>query len=156
MIRRRPSGVSLSLAGWLWADILLGLFAIFLAASAVASAATTTPTKALGIDRTPLLFRISVNGAALLSSDQNIVAAEEQRIVTDVQARVAAERPGRHAAIVFAYGSSERATDGDRMAQLATDQLTGATFDGSLIKAYHELVAGDPGTAISFEIYFDE
>jgi hypothetical protein len=36
------------------------------------------------------------------------------------------------------------------------DGLTTGAFDGSLRKAYHELVAGDPGTAVSFEIYFDE
>ena len=29
-------------------------------------------------------------------------------------------------------------------------------MNGALMKAYHELVAGDPGSAISFEIYFDE
>lgn len=154
MLRRPSRGVSLSLAGWLWADILLGLFAIFLAASAVASAASTP--KSLGIDRTPLEFRETVDGVALLSADPAIASAEQQRVVDDVIARVAQERPGRHAAIVFAYGSSERASDGDRMAQLATEKLNTGTFDRALVKAYHELVAGDPGSAISFEIYFDE
>ena len=65
-MQRRPQrgAVSLSLAGWLWADILLGLFAIFLAASAVASAASTPKT---GLDRTPLEFRVAVDGATLLA-----------------------------------------------------------------------------------------
>ena len=143
--RRRASGVSLSLAGWLWADILLGLFAIFLAASAVASAAAT-PNQ--GIDRKPLEFRVAVNGAALLSTDASAVATE--------QARVAQERPGKRVAIVFAYGSAERVSEGDRLATLATEELTRSKFPGALMKAYHELVAGDAGTAISFEIYFDE
>jgi hypothetical protein len=155
MQRRPPRGaVSLSLAGWLWADILLGLFAIFLAASAVASAATT-PAKT-GMDRTPLEFRVAVDGATLLSSDQSAIAAEQQRVASDVAARVSAERPGRRAAIVFAYGSSERAADGDRIAALVLDGLTTGAFDSALRKPYHELVAGDPGTAVSFEIYFDE
>ncbi|TMC52486.1 MAG: hypothetical protein E6J19_15740, partial [Chloroflexi bacterium] len=88
--RRRSSGVSLSLAGWLWADILLGLFAIFLAASAVASAAAT-PNQ--GIDRKPLEFRVAVNGAALLSTDASAVASEQARVASDVAARVAQERP---------------------------------------------------------------
>jgi hypothetical protein len=155
-VRRRRSGgggVSLSLAGWLWADILLGLFAIFLAASAVASAASSPKT---GIDRTPLEFRIAVNGAALLASDSSAAATEQQRVASDVAARVASERPGRRVAIVFAYGSAERASDGDRLATLATDALASGAFRGALTKAYHELVAGDPGSAISFEIYFDE
>ena len=151
--RRRAGGVSLSLAGWLWADILLGLFAIFLAASAVASAATVPKT---GIDRTPLEFRVSVNGAALLSSDAAAVATEQQRVASDVAARIASDRPGRRVAILFAYGSAERVADGDRLATLATEALASGTMNGALMKAYHELVAGDPGSAISFEIYFDE
>lgn len=154
MLRTTPrSGVSLSLAGWLWADILLGLFAIFLAASAVASAAA--PQHA-GVDPKPLEFRIPVDGSALLSSDATVSSAEQRRVADAIVARVAKDAPGRHAAMVFAYGSSERAADGDRLAALATDRLTTGQFQGSVLKAYHELVAGDPGTAISFEIYFDE
>ena len=64
-------GVSLSLAGWLWADILLGLFAIFLAASAVASAAAP---KAAGLDPVPLEARVAVDGAA---HDQSRCARDE-------------------------------------------------------------------------------
>jgi hypothetical protein len=145
--------VSLSLAGWLWADILLGLFAIFLAASAVASAAAPHQT---GIDPKPLEFRLDVDGGALLSSDPSVVSAEQQRVADAIAARVAADAPGRHAAMIFAYGSSERAADGDRIAQLATQPLTSGQFQGAVLKAYHELVAGDLGTGISFEIYFDE
>ena len=154
-MQRRPSrgAVSLSLAGWLWADILLGLFAIFLAASAVASAATIPKT---GLDRTPLEFRVAIDGATLLSSDLTAIAAEQQRVARDVAARVSVERPGRRAAIVFAYGSSERAGDGDKLAMLVLEGLTTGPFEGALRKPYHELVAGDPGTAVSFEIYFDE
>jgi hypothetical protein len=150
----RRGSVSLSLAGWLWADILLGLFAIFLAASAVASAPATA--KATGLDPKPLEFRVVVDGAALLSSDPAAITAEQQRIAAEVAARVAADRPGRHSAIVFAYGSSERASDGDRLATLATEPLTTGAFQGALLKAYHELVAGDPGSTVAFEIYFDE
>ena len=149
----RRGAVSLSLAGWLWADILLGLFAIFLAASAVASAATP---KANGLDARPLELRVAVSGAALLSSDPLVVSAEQDRVTADVMAQVATQRPGQRAAIVFAYGSSERAADGDRMAQLATEKLTTGAFAGAILKAYHELVAGDEGTAVSFEIYFNE
>jgi hypothetical protein len=42
------------------------------------------------------------------------------------------------------------------MATLATQALGGPSFAGTLMKAYHELVAGDAGSSISFEIYFDE
>jgi hypothetical protein len=146
-------GVSLSLAGWLWADILLGLFAIFLAASAVASAGAP---KQSGIDPRPLEVRVAIDGSALLSGDSARVAAEQQRIAASIASEVAAKASGRHAALVFAFGTSDRAADGDQIAALATQGLTGSTFSGTLMKAYHELVAGDPGSSISFEIYFDE
>lgn len=155
MIARRASrGVSLSLAGWLWADILLGLFAIFLAASAVASAAA--PKTAAALDPTPIEFREQVDGQALLSGDAVRVTAEQQRIAADVAARVASQAPGKRVAIVFAYGSSERAADGDRLAALATEPLTDGAFQGAVLKPMHELVAGDPGTSIAFEIYVNE
>src|SRR5256885_3185319 len=147
-------GVSLSLAGWLWADILLGLFAIFLAASAVASAAATTPKQ--GIDPKPLEVRVAIDGAALLSGDTARVTAEQQRIATTIAAELTAKAAGRHAALVFAFGTSERASDGDQIATLATQALSGTPFTGTLMKAYHELVIGDPGSSIAFEIYFDE
>lgn len=146
-------GVSLSLAGWLWADILLGLFAIFLAASAVASASAP---KEAGLDPTPLELRVPVDGAALLSGDPARVGAEQDRLAQDVLDRVASAAPGRRAAIVFAYGSSERAAEGDRIAQLSIEKLTGGAFQGAVRKAYHELVAGDSGTSVSLEIYFHE
>lgn len=148
------SGVSLSLAGWLWADILLGLFAIFLAASAVASAAAPKTTAAL--DPTPIEFREQVDGQALLSSDNARVKAEQDRIAADIAAKVASQAPGKRVAIVFAYGSSERAADGDRIAALATEALTDGAFQGAVLKPMHELVAGDPGTSIAFEIYVNE
>lgn len=146
-------GVSLSLAGWLWADILLGLFAIFLAASAVASAGAP---KAAGIDPKPLEVRVAIDGSALLSGDASRVATEQQRIASSIAAELAAKAPGRHAALVFAFGTSDRASDGDQLATLATQALAGSQFSGTLMKAYHELVADDPGSSIAFEIYFDE
>jgi hypothetical protein len=147
------SGVSLSLAGWLWADILLGLFAIFLAASAVASAGAP---KQAGLDPRPFEMRVSVEVAALLSNDPPRIAAEQRRIASEVSAKLAADAPGRHAAIVFAYGASPSAADGDRMATLANESLSGAAFTKSLLKAYHELITSDISTSVAFEIYFDE
>lgn len=146
-------GVSLSLAGWLWADILLGLFAIFLAASAVASAGAV---KQSGIDPRPLEVRVAVDGSALLSGDAARVAAEQGKIASSIAAEINAKAPGRHAALVFAYGTSDSAAQGDQMATLATQALGGTQFTGTLMKAYHELVAGDAGSSVAFEIYFDE
>ena len=147
------SGVSLSLAGWLWADILLGLFAIFLAASAVASAGAP---KQAGLDPRPFQVRVPVEAAALLSSDRARVAAEQAHIASELNAKLAADAPGRHAAIVFTYGASTSAATGDLMASLANASLTGGSFSGSVLKAYHELVTADDSPSVAFEIYFDE
>lgn len=146
-------GVSFSLAGWLWADLLLGLFAIFLAASAVASAASAPRA---GLDPTPLATRVPVDGRALLSGDPGRVSAEQRQIASEVSAWLAANAPGRHAAIVFAYGASPSASEGDGMAQKANDALTDQVFSGAVKKPLHELVSVDTPAYIAFEIYFDE
>ena len=144
--------VSVGLAGWLWADLLLGLFAIFLAANAV------SPTAILksGIDPKPIEVRIAINSAALLSTNTATVSAEQGRIASALGSQVASVAPGRHVAIIFAYGTHERAADGDRLAQLGIANLKDGVFSGSAVRGYHELVPGDTGSAISFVIYFDE
>jgi hypothetical protein len=144
--------VSVGLAGWLWADLLLGLFAIFLAANAVSPAAINR----IGVDPKPLEIRLSVNGAALLSSVPATVSQEQQRIASALQAQLRQVAPGRKVAIVFAYGSHERAAEGDRMATVASATLKDGLFAGAAVRPYHELIAGDQGSAIAFEIYFDE
>jgi len=146
-------GVSFSLAGWLWADLLLGLFTIFLAASAVASAAAP---KQAGLDPKPLATRIPVEASALLSNDPARASVEQRRVASEVNAWLSANAPGRHAAIVFAYGANTSAADGDLMAKTLTDALTDATFTGTVMKPLHELITGDIPTTIAIEIYFDE
>jgi hypothetical protein len=146
--------VSFNLAGWLWADLLLGMFAIFLAANALAPSSEAT--KASGIDPTPIVMRIEISGIALLGDDVALSSMEQQRIADAIRDRLAAEAPGRHAAIVFAYGANERAAQGDRIAALAVELLKDGQFAGTVTKAYHELVPGDPGTSLALEIYLDE
>jgi hypothetical protein len=146
--------VSFNLAGWLWADLLLGMFAIFLAANALAPSADVA--RKTGIDPTPILLRIEVSGVALLSDDAALSNMEQLRIADEVRDRVASQAPGRHAAIVFAYGAHEHAAQGDRIAALATALLTDGQFSGTVTKAYHELVPGDPGTTLALEIYLDQ
>src|SRR6267378_3131088 len=106
--------VSFNLAGWLWADLLLGMFAIFLAANALAPSSEAA--KPAGIDPTPIVMRIEVSGFALLGSDAALSNAEQQRIAAEIRDQLAAQAPGRHAAIVFAYGAHESAAQGDRLA----------------------------------------
>jgi hypothetical protein len=146
--------VSFNLAGWLWADLLLGMFAIFLAANALAPSADAS--KKSGIDPTPIVMRIEVSGTALLGNDPALSSAEQQRIADEVRDRLATEAPGRHAALVFAYGANASAAQGDRIAALAVELLKDGQFKGTVTKAYHELVPGDPGTSLALEIYLDE
>jgi hypothetical protein len=146
--------VSFNLAGWLWADLLLGMFAIFLAANALAPSSEAA--KVSGIDPTPILMRIEVSGTALLSSDAALSATEQRRITDEIRDKLAADAPGRHAAILFAYGVHQSAASGDRIAALAIEMLKDGQFTGTVTKAYHELVPGDPGSSLALEIYLDE
>lgn len=144
-------GVTLALVGWLWADILLALFIIFLAASSVpASAAQADP----GLDPTPLQLTVPVNGQILLAGDASAVAAERDRFAAAVEEQLRSRGEGRRVAILFAFGSQGDPVKGDLLARSATDGLTSTRFSGAVVKAYHDIVAGDPGTAVSLEIYF--
>jgi hypothetical protein len=146
--------VSFNLAGWLWADLLLGMFAIFLAANALAPSSEAA--RRSGLDPAPILMRVEVSGTALLSDDAALSTMEQRRIADEVRDKLAAQAPGRHAAIVFAYGAHERAAQGDRIAALAVALLKDGQFTGTVMKAYHELVPGDTGTSLALEIYLDE
>jgi len=145
--------LSFGLAGWLWADLLLGLFAIFLAANA---AVTPNVPQRPGVDPKPVELRVAVNGALLLSTDQGAVQREQARIATTLQAQINQLAPGRHVAIVFAYGVHASPTDGDKMATVGSALLNSGQFSGSVVRAYHELAAGDSGSAIAFELYLNE
>src|SRR2546430_12943659 len=149
-----PRSVSFNLAGWLWADRLRGMFAIFLAANALAPSSEAA--KPSGLDPTPIVMRLEVSGFALLSADPALSSAEQLRIATEIRDQLAAQAPGRHAAIVFAYGAHENAAQGDRIAALSVELLKDGQFTGTVTKAYHELVPGDPGTTLALEIYLDE
>lgn len=142
--------VTLALVGWLWADILLGLFVIFLAVSSVPVVARVDP----GIDPTPLEITVAVDGSRLLSSDGSVVASERSRFASELDRQLALVAQGRRVAIVFAFGSHGNPVDGDRMARAALEGLQTPRFQGAVMKAYHDIVAGDAGTAVALEIYF--
>ena len=143
-------GVTMSLAGWLWADILLGLFAIFLAANTVGAA---TQTALPGIDPTPVTISLAVDGPTLLGTDAAAITAEQRRIADAVQTQVARQSVGRKVAIVIAFASHADPSAGDDLSRIATELLTAGAFEGATIKAYHSIVAGDRGSALDLEIY---
>jgi hypothetical protein len=143
-------GVTLSLAGWLWADILLGLFAIFLAANTVGAA---TQTALPGIDPTPVTMTLAVDGPTLLGTDAPSIAVEQERIAAAVNAALAQRSAGKKVAIVIAFASHADPGAGDDLSRIATELLTGGSFDGATVKTYHSIVAGDRGTTLDLEIY---
>lgn len=143
-------GVTLSLAGWLWADILLGLFAIFLAANTVGAA---TQTALPGIDPTPVTLSLAIDGPTLLGTDGVAIAAEQQRIADAVAAAVTRTAAGRRVAMVIAFASHADPSAGDDLSRLATADLTTGGFSGATVKTYHSIVAGDRGTTLDLEIY---
>lgn len=142
---------SLALVGWLWADILLGLFALFLAANTSASAAATQLTP--GVDPKNIELSLSVDGAVLLRGSAEAMLAEQGRIARAAQQALDAQAPGRRVAIVLAYGIHADAPTGDDLAKAATAALTEGSFAGATVKTYHELAPGAAGTAISLDVY---
>lgn len=150
MVTGTARGLSLGLVGWLWADLLLGLFAIFLAANS-AGAIIQPPNK--GIDPTAVQLTIPIDGAALLSTDTAKVQAEQQRIVAEVQKQLSANSGDRRVALMLAFAAQSSAADGDKLAKAATDRFTAGPFAGSVVKTYHELSATESGRRLSLEIY---
>ena len=143
-------GVTLALVGWLWADLLLGLFAIFLAAN---SAGTPVQAKQLGIDPKVVAFTVSVNGGNLLSSDTRVVETEQKLIAAQVEQELQKDAPGRKVALVLAFGSHDRPDLGDKIAKVGTEPLRNTVFTGAVVNTYHALVQNDTGTSIAMEVY---
>jgi hypothetical protein len=143
-------GVTLALVGWLWADLLLGLFAIFLAAN---SAGTPAQAKQQGIDPKVVAISVSVNGPNLLSSDARVVETEQRLIAAQVEQQMTKDAPGRKVALVLAFGSHDRPELGDKIAKIGTDPLRNTLFSGAVVNTYHALVQNDTGSSIAMEVY---
>jgi hypothetical protein len=142
---------SLSLVGWLWADILLGLFALFLAANTAASAASTQTTP--GVDPKDVELSLAVSGQTLLHGTPDAIAAEQARIADTAQKALSAVAPARKVAIVLAYGVHADAAAGDQLAKAASAQLNSGSFAGATVKPYHELAPGAAGDLITLDVY---
>ncbi len=143
--------VTLALVGWLWADILLGLFVVFLVAASppLKLNAPTGPS----IDPKPIELNVVVDGLRLLGTDTAASATEQARFVTEVKQQLLAISESRRVAIVFAYGTHQDPVLGERLARAATSGLTSGTFEGAVVKDLHDIVPGDAGTKVALEIY---
>ena len=145
-------GVTTLLVGWLWADILLGLFVIFLAASAAPAQdlALAQPNADRAIDPKPLELTLAIDGEALLTGGAATIALEETRIADEVSRNIAADRK---VAIVLAFASHDDPVRGDQLARLATAGFRGSSFTDVVVKPMHSIVANDRGSTLSLEIY---
>jgi hypothetical protein len=143
--------VTLALVGWLWADLLLGLFAIFLAAN-TASAAIAVPPQA-GIDPQVVQISLTIDGPLLLGPDQAAIDREQQRIANEVANQLRTLKGDRRVAVALAFAAHDSPTQGDRLAKQATVKLNAGSFAGTVLKTYHELSAGDTGRKLSLELY---
>lgn len=142
---------SLSLVGWLWADILLGLFALFLAANTAASAASTQSTP--GVDPKDVEISLAVNPQLLLHGTPDEISAEQARIAEVAQKALSAVAPARKVAIVLAYGVHADAATGDELAKVAAVGLSSGSFAGATVKSYHELAPSALGELITLDVY---
>ncbi len=148
--------VTLALVGWLWADILLGLFVIFLAAASppVPAVAKSGPS----IDPQPLPLTVNVDGARLLSGDDALIKTAQSFFATSVQGQLQAKNETRSVALLLAYGSQSDPVLGQKIAQLSIDALAQgslqAQFSRAVMKPLHDIVPGDPGTSVALELYF--
>ena len=150
-MRRSAGSTSLSIVGWLWADILLGLFALFLAANTSASAASSQTTP--GVDPKDIEIGVFVDANILLRGSPDAVAAEQARIAAQARKSLEALAPARKVAIVLVYGVHADAATGDELAKIAGAGLTTGPFAGSTVKSYHELAPGALGTSITLDVY---
>jgi hypothetical protein len=143
--------VTLALVGWLWADLLLGMFAIFLAANTASAAVAQTPQNA--IDPQVVQIQLQIDGATLLGSNVSAVQQEQARIAKAVSDQLQSQKGSRRVAVALAFASEENPLDGDKIAKAATANLTTGPFAGAVVKPYHELVTGDQGRTLSLELY---
>lgn len=143
--------VTLALVGWLWADILLGLFVIFLAAASppVPATAQSGPS----IDPKAIDLVIPVDGSKLLSGDPATVASERAKFVDAVKNDLLQRSESRKVALVFAYGAHADPIQGEKLAKAATADLNTGEFNGAVVEDMHDIVPGDTGTKVELEIY---
>ncbi|MFD8555772.1 hypothetical protein ACFV1N_00595 [Streptosporangium canum] len=160
--RRRPS-TPILLAGWLFADLLLGLTIIMLGAQAPppapvkplagesTGAPTPTPspcaTRIGGVRAKPvkISFRVSP------SADANALAVQVKRKLLRYKKHLA----GRHAGMVLTFGADGGAGEGVRLATRVNTALGTAypkIFGTAATRNFHDLSA--PSGSISMEIYF--
>jgi hypothetical protein len=173
-------GLTSHLVGWLWADLLLGLFVIFLAAAAAptpelihstaaaTSSATPRPTTTPPpqpsrtpqatptprfVDPRAIEISLPIDALALLSDDTDRITREQQRIAGEVDARLRATAAGRPVAVALVFASYRNAAESDRLTRLVTAALRSASFDSAFIKSYPGAASASGDSTVTLELY---
>ncbi|MBX6382364.1 MAG: hypothetical protein IRZ07_05215 [Microbispora sp.] len=167
MRSQHGSGASLLLAGWLFADLLLGLTIIMLGAQAPPPA----PPKPLGAGRnagpspspspsaSPCATQIAgVEAKATKISFSVDPGASDAALTRQVRAELLKHRnrlAGKHAGMVLTFGAAGGADDGVHLASRVNNAISTAfpgIFRTAATRNFHDLAA--PAGSISMEIYF--
>jgi hypothetical protein len=166
------------LAGWLWADLLLGLFVIFLAASAAppreavtvsltqasqSPSVTPAPTQTArpsaspsrAVTPRPVEVTVTLDERKLLSADEAVVGNEQRRIADEIAARLAEVAGPRQVAVALVFAPHPDPAEGDRLARIATAALRSGAFSGALVRPYRSTSSGSSGS-LRLELYLYE
>jgi hypothetical protein len=177
MLRGRTGA---AFVGWVWADLLLALVMLFAVGSVQGEAhpspsatptpspsptatptatptptPTPTPTRAPGVDKESRIeVRVPVDGTTLLFGSAGAVRQEQADFATRAAAVIQLAAPGRRPAVIQAYGVHSDSRMGDRLSELATAQFPSFFPDSLVLSGYHEIVAGNRGTAVVLLVFF--
>ncbi|MFI7114599.1 hypothetical protein ACIBK9_50400 [Nonomuraea sp. NPDC050227] len=161
---RRGSMSLIALAGWLFADLLLGLTIIMLGAQAASPASPQpSPGPAASPAKSPSSSRCAVRVAGVGSKPTKIsfrveTSATERELLTQVKTALRAHKrrlAGRHAGMVLTFGANGAAGDGVQLAGRVNEAVRRAypgIFAAAATRNFHDLAA--PSGSISMEIYF--
>ncbi|MEV1244855.1 hypothetical protein [Nonomuraea sp. NPDC049750] len=154
----------IALAGWLFADLLLGLTIIMLGAQAAAPASPEpSPEPAASPSASPSSSGCAVRVAGVSSKPLKISfrvdpSASGRQLVTQVKTALRTHNgrlAGRHAGMVLTFGANGATGDGVQLAGRVNEAARRAypgVFKAAATRNFHDLAA--PSGSISMEIYF--
>ncbi|MFI6630765.1 hypothetical protein ACIBI7_17995 [Nonomuraea fuscirosea] len=161
---RRGSMSLIALAGWLFADLLLGLTIIMLGAQAAEPASPEpSPRPTASPSASPGASKCAARAAGVGSRPLKISfrvdpAARNRELVTQVKTALRAHKrrlAGRHAGMVLTFGANGATGQGVQLAGRVNEAARHAypsIFKAAATRNFHDLAA--PGGSISMEIYF--
>lgn len=164
--RQRP-GSSLLLAGWLFADLLLGLTIIMLGAQApppeppkpLGAGGSASPSPSPSPSASPCATQTAGVGAKATKISFSVdPGASDAAFARQVRVELLKHRnrlAGKHAGMVLTFGAAGGAGDGVHLASRVNKAISTAfpgIFGTAATRNFHDLAA--PAGSISMEIYF--